>query len=108
MDQIKGMVHQNELREGDPIPSMRALARSLQVAVITVQHAYELLEEEGYIVKILGKGSFISAKSTKKTSDSQLMTLDLHLKEVAKICKKNNISLDKIFKKLDHYYKEGE
>ena len=39
--QIKAMIMSGELKTGDPIPSMRALAKSIHVSVITVQKAYE-------------------------------------------------------------------
>ena len=48
-EQIKAMVMCGELKNGDPIPSMRALAKSLHVSVITVQRAYEDLQRDGFI-----------------------------------------------------------
>lgn len=42
--QIKAMIMSGELQTGQAIPSMRALARSLHISVITVQKAYEDLQ----------------------------------------------------------------
>ena len=42
--QIKALIMSGELQTGDPIPSMRALAKSIHVSVITVQKAYEDLQ----------------------------------------------------------------
>ena len=39
--QMKAMIMSGELQAGDAIPSMRALAKSIHVSVITVQKAYE-------------------------------------------------------------------
>ena len=47
--QIKAMIMSGELKTGDPIPSMRALAKSIHVSVITVQKAYEDLQRDGFI-----------------------------------------------------------
>ena len=47
--QIKAMIMSGTLNTGDPIPSMRALAKSLHVSVITVQKAYEDLQRDGFI-----------------------------------------------------------
>lgn len=47
--QIKAMIMSEELKSGDSIPSMRALAKSLHVSVITVQKAYETLQRGGFI-----------------------------------------------------------
>lgn len=38
--QIKAMIMSGELKTGDPIPSMRSLAKSIHVSVITVQNAH--------------------------------------------------------------------
>lgn len=46
---VRGMVHDGTLREGDPLPSTRALAAELGVARGTVVAAYEQLDGEGYL-----------------------------------------------------------
>ena len=52
--QIKAMIMSGELKTGDPIPSMRALAKSIHVSVITVQKAYEDLQRDGFIETTVG------------------------------------------------------
>ena len=47
--QIKAMIMSGELQAGDAIPSMRSLAKSIHVSVITVQKAYEDLQRDGCI-----------------------------------------------------------
>ena len=59
--QIKAMVMSGQLKQGDPIPSMRSLAKSLHISVITVQRAYEDLQRDGFVETTVGRGSFISA-----------------------------------------------
>lgn len=61
--QIKAMIMSGELKTGDPIPSMRALAKSIHVSVITVQKAYEDLQRDGFIEMTVGRGSFVSAQN---------------------------------------------
>ena len=51
--QIKAMIMSGELKTGDPIPSMRSLAKSIHVSVITVQRAYEDLQRDGFIETML-------------------------------------------------------
>ena len=41
VSQIKNMIMSEELLAGDSLPSMRLLAKSIHVSVITVQRAYE-------------------------------------------------------------------
>ena len=50
--QIKAMIMSGELQAGDAIPSMRSLAKSIHVSVITVQKAYEDLQRDGFTYAI--------------------------------------------------------
>jgi GntR family transcriptional regulator len=59
--QIRAMVLGGELAAGDPLPSIRALAREQRVSVITVQRAYETLDRNGLIHSRRGKGFFVSS-----------------------------------------------
>ena len=58
-NQIKNQVYQGKLKPSDQLPSIRSLARQLNVAIITVKRAYDDLEQEGIIQTIPGKGCFI-------------------------------------------------
>ena len=59
--QIKNMVMNGTLKEGDLLPSMRVLAKELRISVITTKRAYEELEREGFITTVVGRGSFVRA-----------------------------------------------
>lgn len=48
-NQIKSLILMGELKEGDALPSMRQLAKDLQISVITTKRAYEELEKGGFI-----------------------------------------------------------
>ena len=56
--QIKSAVIAGEVKPGEPLPSLRFLAKELRVSVISTKRAYEELEREGYITSVPGKGSF--------------------------------------------------
>lgn len=58
--QIKKKILEGELKVGTNIPAMRTLAKSLNVSVVTVQKAYEILRDEGFINTIVGKGTFVN------------------------------------------------
>ena len=63
--QIKALIMSGELETGEPIPSMRALAKSLHVSVITVQKAYEDLQRDGFIETTVSspKQRFLSGRT---------------------------------------------
>ena len=59
--QIKERIMHGELTEGAVLPSVRTLARELRVSALTVKKSYDVLEQEGFITTVHGKGSFVSS-----------------------------------------------
>jgi DNA-binding transcriptional MocR family regulator len=55
------------LKEGEKLPSVRQLSKQLGVSLVTVQKAYQQLQEKGYVESFQGKGIFV--KSSKQKSD---------------------------------------
>ncbi len=106
--QIKSMIMSGELREGEAIPSMRALAKSIHVSVITVQKAYEDLQRDGFIETTVGRGSFVSAKNKELFQEEQQRLAEEHLQAAAEIGRVSNISLEKLIQILALFYQEDE
>lgn len=104
--QIKAMVMNGELKAGDAIPPMRVMAKSLRVSVITVQHAYEDLQREGFIETVIGKGSFIATQDTDLIREKQFKKIDELIQEISRIGKNNGIPLQKLQDLLNKYYGE--
>ncbi len=58
--QIKAMIMDGRLKEETLLPSVRSLSKDLNISALTVKKAYDSLEEEGFIVTVHGKGSFVA------------------------------------------------
>jgi GntR family transcriptional regulator len=80
--QIKGMIIKGELQEGEGLPSIRGLARDLQISVITTKRAYEELEKEGFIETMQGKGSFVAMQNKELMKEKKLKIIEEKLAEV--------------------------
>jgi GntR family transcriptional regulator len=106
--QIKAMIMSGELKTGEPIPSMRGLAKSLHVSVITVQKAYEDLQRDGFIETTVGRGSFVSAQNKDFYQEEQQRKAEEHLQIAAEIGRTSNITLKKLKELLALFYNEGE
>lgn len=104
--QMKAMIMSGELQTGDPIPSMRALAKSLHISVITVQKAYEDLHRDGFIETTVGRGSFVSAQNKDFFQEEQQRRAEEHLQEAADIARPGGIPLSKLVEILTMFYKE--
>ena len=74
--QIKALVMNGELKEGDLLPSMRTLAKELRISVITTKRAYEDLERDGFITTVVGKGSFIRAADIRLVREEKLKQIE--------------------------------
>ncbi|HBY20709.1 MAG: hypothetical protein A2Y24_05725 [Clostridiales bacterium GWE2_32_10] len=62
VDKIKNLIVKNVLKPNEQMPTVRDLASNLTINPNTVQRAYRILEENGYIYSVTGKGSFVSEK----------------------------------------------
>ena len=106
--QIKAMIMSGELQAGEAIPSMRALARSIHVSVITVQKAYEDLQRDGFIETTVGRGSFVSAPNKDLFQEEQQRMAEEHLQAAAEIGRIHNIPLAKLTELLALFYRGEE
>ena len=58
--QFKAAIMKGELKEEAILPSVRSLAKELKVSARTVKKSYDALEEEGFVITVHGKGSFVA------------------------------------------------
>lgn len=81
VQQIKGQILSGELPEGAPLPSIRKLARELQISVITTKRAYEELDREGLIDTVGGKGTFVAAQNPEFLREQRMKLVEDKLAE---------------------------
>jgi len=60
--------------EGSKLISVRKLAKEHAISPVTVMKAYELLEQDGLIYRIHGKGSFVRFRTKTKEQDTTTQT----------------------------------
>lgn len=102
--QIKEMIMNGTLCEGNPLPSMRALAQQLRISVITTKRAYEELEREGFIESFTGKGSFVKGQSTDLIREKNYQQIEEYLTlavEKARLC---SVGIDELTEILTIIY----
>ena len=59
-DQVNKNIISGELKEGQVLPSVRALSSQLRISALTVKKSYDRLEDEGFVVTVQGKGTYVS------------------------------------------------
>lgn len=78
-EQIKMAIFSGELKDGDLLPSIRQLARDLQISVITTMRAYSDLEQEGFVVNVQGKGCYVQTKNPELLREQKLREVEENL-----------------------------
>lgn len=105
--QIKNSVISGALNEGDPLPSMRLLAKELRISVITTKRAYEELERDGFITTMTGKGSFVARKNVEFIREELLRKTEALLQEAVDLARSGGISLGELREMLSVLYQGG-
>ncbi|MCY6370883.1 GntR family transcriptional regulator [Clostridium ganghwense] len=104
---IKSQIIKGTLAEGDALPSIRSLAKELQISVITTKRAYSELESEGFIETVAGKGSFVAAQNKELLREQKLKLIEEKLTEVVDESKIINLSFDDLVEMLKILFEES-
>ncbi len=106
--QIKTSIMSGELKAGEAIPSVRALAKSLHISILTVQKAYSTLQEDGFIETTAGKGCYVSAQNQDFYLEEQQKKIEERFSEAIEIARASGISFDKLIELLTILYEEED
>jgi GntR family transcriptional regulator len=90
--QFRREIMTGKMEEGDPLPSLRQLAKELRVSVVTANRAYEDLEKEGFIVTAPGRGAFVARVSKEALNDKKLQLVEEKLREAIDLAESYGIS----------------
>ncbi|QAS51300.1 GntR family transcriptional regulator [Halobacillus litoralis] len=104
--QVKSSILADDLYEGAALPSIRQLAKDLQISVITTKRAYEELEKEGFIYSIVGKGSFVAEQNLEVIRERKLKAMEGQLNAVIANARDMGITLDELQQLLKTLYEE--
>lgn len=107
-EQIKNSIIEqimnDELKEDEMIPSIRALAQDIKISVMTIKKAYDELETEGYIISRQGKGTFVAPKNTELAKDKAQKDIEEYISKIVDISSKFDISKEEIIDIFNLFY----
>jgi GntR family transcriptional regulator len=106
--QLKKSILNGELSPGDQLPSIRGLAKELQISVITTKRAYEELEKEKFIESVTGKGSYVADQSRSVLKEKRLKIVGEKLAEAVSESKALGVGLEELQEMLILLFEEGE
>lgn len=105
-EQIKAAIFNEELKEGEQLPSIRSLANDLHVSVLTTKRAYTELETEGFITTRAGKGSYVAPENLELFMESKRRMVEIRLAEVCQTARNLGISKEDLHVMLDLLFEE--
>ncbi len=100
-EQIKASILSGVLVENDPLPSLRQLARDLQVSLVTTTRAYSELELEGFVQTMPGKGVYVKKINDTLIRNNYLKETEDALTAAVRRGKLAGLSVNDLHKMLD-------
>lgn len=97
-DQVKREILSGELKENDILPSVRALSGELRISALTVKKAYDRLEEEGFVVTVHGKGTYVAAADRQLAMEARRKTVEDDLAAAVDRARAVGFTRDEIWK----------
>lgn len=104
--QIKGLIVSGELKAGEPLPSIRALAKDLRISVITTKRAYDELEREGFIYTVAAKGCFVAERNNELIREEYLRKIETLMQEICETAALAGIQREELLEMLSIISKE--
>lgn len=95
-NEIIRLIMTGEVKPGDSLMSMRALAKELKISIITTKRAYQDLEQEGYVYSLVGKGTFVSEQNANIQKERVLLEIEKSIEELLKTAHQIDLSTDEL------------
>ena len=107
VNSIKEAIISGELEANEKLPSIRSLAKDLNISVITTKRAYEEFEKQGFIETVGGKGCYVSYFNKELVYEEKLKEIEEKLEEILSIARSIKVSKNDIKSMIDLLY-EGD
>ncbi len=91
-EQIKKLIIHKKLNIDEQLPSIRMLAKELQVGIVTVKRAYDDLVSEGYLYSKSAKGYYVLTYNEDTIKKEYLNRIKEHLKIIESLKEEANIT----------------
>ena len=95
-DSFREDIMSGKLKQGEYLPSIRALARELKISVITTMKAYEQLESEGLVTAMQGKGFYVNSQDSDMMKEQYMRKVEENLQEAIDAAKIAGISKEEL------------
>ena len=105
VEQLRKQIVLGNAAPGSPLPSVRQLSVELGVNPNTIQKAYREMEQEGLIVSLPGRGSFVTNEVARMQERQRAAEL-ANLEKALRLCREIGISYTSVQALTNKVYKE--
>ncbi|MDD6615427.1 MAG: GntR family transcriptional regulator [Lachnospiraceae bacterium] len=106
VERFQTLIVSGVLKPDSQMPSVRSLAMELSINPNTIQKAYTILEQEGYIYPVKGRGNYVSGNEELKVKKQE--SVYRALRELVQKGKELDISCEAFLQKAEEYYGRRE
>lgn len=101
---IINQIMNDELSTDEALPSIRFLAQDIKISIMTIKKAYDELEQEGYIISIQGKGTFVAPKNKELAQEQAQKEIESYFIKAIDIAERYNIRKENLVELIDMLY----
>ncbi|MGN0580319.1 MAG: GntR family transcriptional regulator [Ruminococcus sp.] len=101
VDQLKNQIISGELQETEALPSVRTLSGTLKISALTVKKAYDKLEEDGFVVTVHGKGTYVAPTNRALAMEARRKAVEEDFAKALEKAKSVGMSADEIREIID-------
>ncbi len=94
--QIRSQIISGALQEHQALPSIRSLAKDLQISFITTKRAYEELEKDGFIYTVQAKGCYVAPKNLELIREENLKQIESHIEQIRQLAASCRLSKEEV------------
>lgn len=99
--QIKNAIIEGDLKENSALPSVRVFANELKISALTIKKAYDHLEDEGFVVTVHGKGTFVASTNQNLAIEGRKKLIETELSNVIEKAKLIGLTGEEIHSMVD-------
>jgi GntR family transcriptional regulator len=99
-DSFRADILEGKIKEGEYLPSIRGLARDLKISVITTMKAYEMLDQEGLVTAVQGKGYVVNSQDGNMLKEQHMRKVEEGLMQAIQSARIAGLSQNELIETL--------
>lgn len=94
--QMKEQIMNGTLKQDAVLPSVRTLSKDLRISALTVKKAYDALEQEGFVITVHGKGSFVAGVNPQIAAEEGKKEVEKALEAAIRLGKRHGMTVEEM------------